>query len=70
MEAQEEKPRCPYRKGSSAAYDFKRDKVYEGADMCTLVDKWCLLESGNRCETYEEFLADVENYSEHPPANL
>ena len=57
--ARDFKERCPHQKGSPVAYDFERDKVYEGAVMCSLVDKYCLLESGLPCETYEEYLKEL-----------
>jgi len=53
------KERCPHSTGSSYAVDYERDKVYEGAAMCTLVDKWCLLEGDQHCDIYEEYLCEV-----------
>lgn len=29
--------------------------------MCSLVDKFCLLEAGLECETYDEFLKELED---------
>jgi hypothetical protein len=48
------KPQCPYaikRGGYCAELD---DYFYDV--ICDLVDKYCLIEYGNSCETYEEFL--------------
>jgi len=56
MTAQRES--CPYQK-QERAFDFARDKVYEGPVMCDLVDKPCLLESGDECDTYEEYLQEL-----------
>jgi hypothetical protein len=53
-----ERLECPHYTGPIAAVDYKRDKVYEGPGMCTLVDKWCLLEGDNHCDIYEEFLIE------------
>ena len=60
------KERCPHQR-LEAAYDFEHDKVYDGPAMCKLNDKVCLLESGLECETYEEFLRELE--SEKEPDN-
>jgi hypothetical protein len=49
-----DKPVCPYatkRGGYSAELD---DYFY--SVMCDLVDKYCLVEYGQTCETYDEFL--------------
>ena len=67
--ARDFRERCPYQTGTPVAYDFERDKVYEGAVMCSLVDKrkavstgnLCVLEYGLECETYEEYLKETEN---------
>ncbi len=53
------KPECPHR-CSIAVVDYISDKVYEGPDMCTLVDKPCLLETGDACEIYTIFLEETE----------
>ena len=50
-----DKPRCPYSK-STGGFDPERDEYVEGCDMCDLVDKWCLLDGGQECETYNDFL--------------
>jgi len=48
-------PRCPNARNTSG-YCAESDEYIEGADMCDLVDKWCLLDGGQECETYTEFL--------------
>lgn len=55
------KERCPYRKGTQVAYDEERDEIYEGEDMCSLTDKWCLLGQDLPCETYDEYLKELED---------
>ena len=45
--------KCPYQ-SQQVAVDYERDKVYEGAVVCDLVDKPCLLESGMECEVWDE----------------
>ena len=44
--------RCPHRQ--------QRIPLYGGIDMCELVDKWCLLDGGLKCEVYEKFLAKLQ----------
>lgn len=61
MTMTKEKPECPYRADSPVAYDYEHDKVYEGAAMCSITDKWCLLEENLECEIYEEFLEEQED---------
>ena len=51
----EVKESCPYAR-HTGGYSAALDEHVEGADMCTLVDKPCLLEAGLKCETYEDFL--------------
>ena len=51
--------RCPHAR-STGGYSVELDDYIEGADLCTLVDKWCLLESGNQCEIYEELLKEEQ----------
>jgi len=50
--------RCPHRR-NTGGYCAALDDYIEGADMCELVDKWCLLGSGDTCETYSEFLNEM-----------
>ena len=42
---------CPYIR-HTGGYSAKLDKYIDGADMCSLVDKPCLLPDS--CETWEE----------------
>jgi len=55
------KPPCPEQL-PRIAVDLKTDKIYEGSAMCRLVDKYCLLETGDQCDTYNEYLATEEHY--------
>lgn len=48
---------CPHRR-SMGGYDSRRDKTYEAPDLCDINDKICLLETGDKCEIYEEFLSE------------
>lgn len=50
--------RCPYYRPPTLASDPETDEIYEGAAMCTLVDKYCLREHGGECEVYDEFLKE------------
>ena len=43
--------RCPHRQSTWA----------EGVDMCELVDKYCLLETGDECDVYKEYLRELED---------
>ena len=45
-----DKPKCPYLKETLVG-----DESYT---LCTMVDKWCLLEGGLSCDIYEEWLAE------------
>lgn len=54
------KPRCPHAR-HTGGYSAELDEYIEGADMCDIVDKWCLLEGGMECETYNEFLKEEED---------
>lgn len=50
------KPRCPY-----AHTRLAGDETYE---VCEINGKFCLLESGDVCETYEETLAELAEEAE------
>jgi len=52
--------KCPHIKQAYVT-DYERDKVYEGWPMCDLVDKPCLLESGLKCEEWEEIQKEWES---------
>ncbi len=54
------KPRCPDAR-SQHAIDDEHDEIHEG-DVCKLVDKVCLLEAGEVCEVYSEFLKQSTGY--------
>lgn len=56
------KPRCPYYIPPRYYVDSETDIGYEGSAMCDLADASCLVEYGNRCETYNDFLD--EDYEE------
>jgi len=53
--------KCPHLK-TTLAYDDQFDEVYEGS-TCTLVDKHCLMEAGEECETYDEWLKEEQDDS-------
>ena len=44
------KPRCP----------DARTSWYQDVDLCNLNDKVCLLEAGDRCPYYEEYLEELK----------
>ncbi len=54
-------PRCPYYKSPRYLVDPKTDKGYESMAMCDMVDKHCLVEYGNDCDEYNEFLKEELN---------
>lgn len=49
-------PECPHMRKKSAG-----DETYA---ICDLVDKWCLLEGGDDCEEYKNFLEEEESGGE------
>jgi len=49
-------PKCPHLK-TSRAYDDQFDEVYEGS-ICTLADKHCLMEAGEECKIYNQWLEE------------
>lgn len=51
---------CPHKRHGMLAIDPGTDEVYEGTAMCELVDKCCLQETGDECDTYREFLEEQE----------
>jgi len=51
-----EQPRCPHQLPPRRAVDPTTDKSYESLAMCSETDKYCLLETGDECEVYSEFL--------------
>lgn len=52
---------CPYYRPPRGMYVPQLDDYVEGAAMCELVDKPCLLEHGDPgcCETYNEYLEEL-----------
>ncbi len=54
------KPECPYYRPPRIAVDPETDKIYEGSAMCDLEDVSCLVEYGNGCEEYNDYLKEVE----------
>lgn len=56
-----DKPQCPHYRPPRHITDPETDKVYASSAMCDLVDKFCLLESDDRCETYEEYLKEEQD---------
>jgi len=54
-------PKCPHYLTPRYYVDPKTDKGYEGSAMCELVDKYCLVEYGNDCGTYNEWLKEEQN---------
>jgi len=53
-------PRCPHIR-HTGGYSKELDEYIEGADMCSLVDKWCLLEEGLECKIWEETQKEEQN---------
>jgi len=51
--------RCPYLQDTSG-YSGELDEYVDGADICTLVDKCCLLNGDCKCDAYEEFLNELQ----------
>lgn len=52
-----EVPDCPHAK-ATGIIDDAHDKIYDGPDFCELSGKMCLLESGDTCSEYEEYLQE------------
>jgi hypothetical protein len=50
--------RCPWVR-STGGYCKELDEYIDGADMCDLVDKWCLMEGGEPCEEYANYLEEM-----------
>ena len=50
-------PECPHLH-RTGGYCKELDDYIEGADMCDIVDKVCLLWGGYRCEEWEEILRE------------
>ena len=53
-------PECPNLIHPRYYVDPATDEGYEGSYMCNLVDKYCLVEYGNECEEYNNYLKEVE----------
>lgn len=53
-------PVCPNYIAPRYYVDPKTDKGYEGSAMCNLNDKYCLMEYGDKCEAYDEYLKEVK----------
>lgn len=53
-------PKCPYYVAPRYYVNPKTDEDCEGSAMCDLADKYCLMEYGDDCETYQEFLEEDE----------
>jgi len=64
--------RCPHAR-SISAYDAKRDKYWDGPNLCEINDKLCLLESGDSCYIWDDIKIDrivVEMPKAENPNNL
>ena len=46
-------PKCPHLRVLTA-HDEQFDEVYE-SHLCTLADKWCLMEADLECEVYNNW---------------
>lgn len=55
------KPECPFYMTPQYYVDPKTDKGYEGSAMCKETDEYCLVEYGNECDTYNEFLKEEQD---------
>src|SRR3990167_2010571 len=47
-------PKCPHARNTSG-YCAESVEDIEGTDVCALVDKWCLLDGGLECGTYDKW---------------
>ena len=52
---------CQYYRPPKYYVDPETDKDYEGSAWCDLSDKYCLVEYGDECEEYNEYLKEVKN---------
>ena len=55
------KPECPYYQPPKYYVNPETGEDFEGAAMCNLVDKYCLVEYGHECEIYQEYLKEEGN---------
>lgn len=49
---------CNYYKPPRLVTDPETDRTYECSAMCSLVDKYCVVELGMECEEYNKFLGE------------
>jgi len=54
-------PVCPNYLAPKLYHNAALDEDFEGSAMCSLRDTVCGVEYGEECETYKEYLKEVED---------
>ena len=56
-----ESEKCPYQLPQMGATDPVTGKTYTSLAMCELNSKYCLLETGDKCDAFEELLKEEQS---------